>query len=276
MRENRLAAPEGRLAQAILWILLVLTLIPCVIMLAFSVKDVGQLDHERWTILPPFHWENYTAALQAIHGYVWNSILASAGGVVGVLALSAMGGFAFARGRFRMKELLFYLVIGGMMIPGILYLVPKFVLFRNFGLLNSRWALWFPYWTEGQIFGIFLVRSSIEALPSDLFQAAEIDGASVWLRFRHVAIPLIAPVLATLAVLNVLFTWNDIIWPWLVLTDESMMTIPIGLVCYRRSFLDLAGPMFAAYTIASIPLLLLFAATSRTFVKGLTSGAFKA
>lgn len=264
------------LPQAILWLLLIITLVPCVMTLLFSVKDTGQLDHERWSLSFPFHMENYGAALRALTGYVWNSVVASAGGLVGVLALSAMGGYAFARGRFPLKELLFYSVIGGMMIPGILYLVPKFVLYRDLGLLNTRWALWISYWTEGQLFGIFLVRSSIEGLPSDLFQAAEIDGASVWRRFWHVAIPLTKPVLATLAVLNILVTWNDIIWPWLVLTDDSMMTLPIGLVCYRRSFLDLAGPVFAGYAIASVPLLLLFGATSKTFVQGLTSGAFKA
>ncbi|HPA44837.1 MAG TPA: carbohydrate ABC transporter permease [bacterium] len=274
MREGRTL--EQVISPVVLWTLLLLTLIPFVYMLSFSVKDLGQFEHERWTVSFPFHWENFPAAFQAIQGYVFNSILVSAGAVLGVLALSALGGFAFARGKFPFKETLFYLVIGGMMIPGILYLVPKFILFREFGLMNTRWALWLPYWTEGQLFGIFLVRSSIEALPSDLFHAAEIDGASVWLRFRHVALPLIKPILATLAVLNVLFTWNDIIWPWLVLTDRSMMTIPIGLVCYRRSFLDLAGPIFSAYVIASVPLLLLFAATSRTFVRGLTSGAFKA
>ena len=276
MRPRPQRTNEGIAAETVLWMLLVLTLIPCAVMLSFSVKDVGQLDHERWSLAPPYQWENYVAAFRVVRGYIWNSVLASGGAVAGVLLLSSLGGYAFARGRFPMKELLFYFVIGGIMIPGILYLVPKFVLFRDLGLLNTRWALWFPYWTEGQLFGIFLVRSSIEALPRDLFQAAEIDGASVWLRYRHVALPLITPVLATLAILNILFTWNDIIWPWLVLTDSHTMTLPIGLVMYRRSFMDLAGPIFAAYVLASIPLLLLFAATSRTFVRGLTSGAFKA
>jgi ABC-type glycerol-3-phosphate transport system permease component len=259
-----------------LLVLFALSFIPLAIMLNLSFKSIPQYEYERWIIKPPFHLANYLAAWQALRTYLCNSVIISAASAAGVIALSALGGYAFARGRFPLREPLFIFILCGMMIPGILYLVPKFILFRNLNLVNSRWGLLLAYWTEGQIFGIFLFRSHFESLPDGLFESAQMDGAGVWAQFRHIALPLSAPIISTLAVMNLMFTWNDIIWPWIVITDDRLRTISIGMSIFQQSFLENRGPMFAGYTIAALPLILIFCFTSRYFIKGLTSGAFKA
>jgi len=270
------AAKRQTLLHLVLALLVVLSILPFLITLHLSLKSIPQFDHQRWVIHGPFQWVNYIEAWKAVRGYLWNSIVISSLAAAGVVVLSALGGYAFARGRFLLKEPLFLVILSGMMIPGILYLVPKFILFKDFHLINTRWALLISYWTEGQIFGIFLFRSYLESLPGGLYEAAEIDGAGVWQCFRHIALPLSMPIVGTLAVLNILFTWNDIIWPWIAISDNHLRTISIGLSIFQQQLTDNKGAMFAGYTIASLPLILLFIFASRHFIQGLTSGAFKA
>lgn len=259
-----------------LGVLAALCLLPFAILLVLSLKSTSQFEHERWTFSWPLHPENYKAAWSVINTYIFNSIIISSGAAVGVVVLSALAGFALARGRFRGRNGLFILIISGLMIPGVLYLVPKFVLFSNFGLLNTRWALWLAYWTEGQIFGIFLFRSYFESLPEGLLEAARVDGAGPFAQFLHIAFPMAKPIAGTLAVINVMFTWNDIIWQWLAISDDSQRTLAVGMFFFQEGHHHSWGPMFAGFVIASIPLILLFALASRWFIEGLTSGAFKA
>ena len=259
-----------------LGLLAALSLLPFAILLVLSFKSNVQFEHERWTFSWPLHPENYTAAWSVINTYILNSIIISSGSAVGVVLLSALAGFALARGRFRGRNGLFLLIISGLMIPGVLYLVPKFVLFSEFGLINTRWALWLAYWTEGQIFGIFLFRSYFGSLPEGLFEAARVDGAGPFAQFRHIALPMARPIAGTLAVINVMFTWNDIIWQWLAIRDDSQRTLAVGMFFFQQGHHHSWGPMFAGFVIASIPLILLFALASHWFIEGLTSGAFKA
>jgi len=263
-------------AHLALGVLAALCLLPFAILLVLSLKSTSQFEHERWTFSWPLHPENYTAAWSVINTYILNSIIVSSGAAVGVVVLSALAGFALARGRFRGRNGLFLLIISGLMIPGVLYLVPKFVLFSDFGLLNTRWALWLAYWTEGQIFGIFLFRSYFESLPEGLLEAARVDGAGPFAQFLHIAFPMAKPIAGTLAVINVMFTWNDIIWQWLAISDDSQRTLAVGMFFFQEGHHHSWGPMFAGFVIASIPLILLFALASRWFIEGLTSGAFKA
>jgi len=262
--------------HALLVALLILSLLPFAITINLSFKNIPQFEHERWVIQGPFHWENYLEAWRVVKVYITNSILTSGLAAVGVVFLSAASGYAFARGQFPFKESLFLFIIAGLMIPGILYLVPKFVLYKSFHLVDTRWSLWVSYWTEGQIFGIFLFRSYFEGLPNDFFEAAEMDGANIWQCFRHIAMPLGKPIVGTLAVINVMFTWNDIIWPWIAISKDSLRTISIGLSVFQGQNLENWGPMFAGYTIAALPLIVLFVFTRKWFIEGLVSGAFKA
>jgi len=262
--------------HTVLVLLGVLCLIPFLVTLLLSFKDLQQFNAVRWRLTLPLHHENYTEAWRSVRVYLFNSLLVSGGGVAGIAVLSVLGGYAFARGRFPLKEPIFVGIIAGMLIPGILLLIPKFILYRDLHLLNSYWAYWVSYWAEGQILGIFLVRNSMEGIPQELFEAAETDGANSFQQLLHIALPLSKPILGALVVLNLLFTWNDIIWPWIAITDNSLRTISIGLSIFSQNYLEPCGPMFAGYVIASLPLIVVFCFSSRLFISGLTSGAFKA
>ena len=162
------------------------------------------------------------------------------------------------------------------MIPAVLTLVPSFLLVKSLGLMNTRWALILPYIAGGQVLAIFIMRAFFAGLPEELFEAARIDGAGEIGAFWRIAIPLTRPILVTIAIIQVLSTWNDYVWPFLVVQDDSLKTLVVGLVLFQTRFYTNWGPLMAGYTLASIPLLLLFFVGMRYFIEGLTSGALRA
>jgi ABC-type glycerol-3-phosphate transport system permease component len=262
----------------ILAALVVLTFYPFVFMLLTSFKTSPQFIHDFWGLPWPLTFANYRDAWNRISIYVLNSVIVSGVSMVGVLILASISGFVFARYNFPGRELFFFAILGLLMIPGVLTLVPAFLLVKNFGLINTYGALILPYIAGGQVFAIFILRSFIASLPEELFEAARLDGASTFQAFRHIAIPLSKPILVTIAIMNILGTWNDYVWPLVTTPDGKLWTISVGIVTFGNSFrgLESWGPMFAAFVLASIPLIVLFLFTMRYFIAGLTSGALKA
>lgn len=261
---------------ALLGILAVLTFAPFFFLLTLSVKDNAQFYKSFWAISPPFHWENFGGAAAELLPYLFNSVIVSGASVIGVAVLSCLAAYAFARFRFVGREVLYYMVLAVMMIPGILTLVPLFLLVRNLGLLGTRWALILPYIATGQVLAVFIMRSFFAGLPEELFEAARIDGAGELGAFWRIALPLTKPVLGTVAILQVLYTWNDYVWPFVVTSQTpTLRTLVVGLVAFQQRHFTEWGPLMAGYTLATLPLVILFFFTVRYFVEGLTSGALK-
>jgi ABC-type glycerol-3-phosphate transport system permease component len=204
-----------------------------------------------------------------------NTLIVTASSTVGVLILSCIAGFVFARYNFPGKEILWYAILALIMIPSVLTLIPTFILVKQLGLLNTLWSLILPYISGGQIFGMFLLRSFFASLPEELFESARIDGAGDVTMLWRIAVPLSGGILGTLGILNVLNFWNDLIWPDVTLQDETVKTLVLGLWQFQQQYYTNWGPLMAGYVIASIPLIVLFAFTSRLFVQGLGSGALK-
>ena len=263
------------LRHGVLLALVVMTLYPVFLMVITSVKDNTEFYENFLWIVPPFHLSNYTAAWQEVSPYIMNSVIVTGVTVVAVVAFSALAAYAFARMRFVGKEVLYYMVIALMMLPYVLTLVPQFILIKNFGLLDTRWALILPYISGGVVFAIFVLRSFFSTLPQELFEAAYIDGASELQVFWRLALPLIRPAVGTVAILQILGTWNDYIWPSVVLLSDQLFTMPIGLVAFQGHHTTDWGPLMAGYTLASLPLVILFAITTRTFIEGLIQGGLK-
>lgn len=259
----------------ILIILAVFTYYPFFFLIITSFKDLSQFYHNFWTPTLPLRFENYYNAWLAIKGYILNSTIVTGLSVLGVCVVASMSAFVFARYKFPGRDLLFYMVFILIMVPGTLTLVPSFILIRNLGLINTRWALILPYISGGQVFAIFILRTFFSALPEELFEAARIDGATVWQSYTLVALPLSRAVLGVVAIMNTLSTWNDYIWPSVVISDDTLRTLTVGLAYFQGQYQTQYGPQMAGYVIASIPLLVLFFATMREFVAGLTSGALK-
>jgi ABC-type glycerol-3-phosphate transport system permease component len=161
------------------------------------------------------------------------------------------------------------------MIPGELTLIPSFLLVKDLGLLNSYWVLILPYIAGGQVFAIFILRSFFQSMPDEMFEAARIDGANELQILIRIGIPLSQSILGVVAIMHILSTWNDLVWPLVTLSSDKLMTLTIGLYAFRTAWYSIWGPLMAGYMLASIPLIILFAFTSRLFVEGLSSGAIK-
>lgn len=261
--------------HGMLWIVMGLTLVPFLLMVSFSLKTEAQFQHELLTLSWPPAWENYVAAWHAVKGYFVNSLWITLVSTLGLLLISSLAAFGFARYRFAGRNVLFAAFMILLMIPGVLTLIPAFDLVRKLHLAGTDWALILPYVGWGQAFAIFVLRGFFESLPDDLFEAAHVDGANDWQVYWHIALPMCAPALATVGLLHVLWVWNDYIWPSIVLVDNSKYTIAVGLRSFTGQYYSNYGPLMAGYVLASIPLLALFFLAMRAFIRGLSSGALK-
>jgi multiple sugar transport system permease protein/raffinose/stachyose/melibiose transport system permease protein len=276
-RRHVASAKTVRLASVwiILLVLIGLTLSPLYLMLVTSLKSNDEFYQNLLGVSTPFYPGNYGLAWQEISPYILNSAIVTGLSMVGVLVLAALAAYAFARLAFPGKNVLYYFVIALMMVPGVLTLIPSFVLVRSFNLLDTRWALILPYISGGVVFATFVLRSFFAGLPEELFEAMRIDGASELQIFWYLGVPLVRPALATVAILQILGTWNDYLWPLVTLYTDRNFTLTIGLVAFLGRHLTEWGPLMAGYTLAAAPLVLLFAVSTRTFIAGMTQGGLK-
>jgi ABC-type glycerol-3-phosphate transport system permease component len=259
----------------VLGALLVFTFYPFLFLIMTSLKSFAQFNHNFWLPAWPLEWGNYQAAFNAMYRYVLNSAFVTITTLVGLLAISSVTAYVFARFQFPGKGVLYYLIISLLMIPGVLTLIPAFMLMVKLRLAGNYGALILPYIAGGQVFAIFIMRGFFASLPEELFEAARIDGASEWHNFRHIALPLSKPILGTVAIMNVIGTWNDYIWPLVNLYNDRLYTLPMGLIAFQHAYYTNWGPLFAGYLLSSLPLLVLFIFTMRYFMRGITSGALK-
>ena len=166
-----------------------------------------------------------------------------------------------------------------MMIPGTLTLIPRFQLVINiFGLKDNFIGVVLPSIAASVPLGVYLITTFFKGIPKELFEAAEIDGCNKFKQYILIAVPLTTPIIATLGLMTFMSAWNDLLWPRLILQNESLHTISIGLVPFTENYYSTVGSFgvpFAGYVIVSMPLIILFFLTSKQFIKGLTSGAFK-
>ena len=253
-----------------------ITFYPFIFTVVSSFKDIDQFNHTFWLPAFPLHPENYLRAGSVMLPYIGNSVIASGASVIGVLLLASISAYVFARYPFPGRELLFGAIIVLLMVPGVLTLIPQFLLAKQLGLLNTRWALIAFYTASGQVMGIFLLRSFFATIPGELFEAARIDGANEIQLFTNIALPLSTAIVSTVAILDILSTWNEYIWPLVTISSEDLKTHLLGLIHFQNMLSTDWGVIFAAYVIASLPLLLLFSVAMRAFVRGLTSGAIRA
>jgi ABC-type glycerol-3-phosphate transport system permease component len=258
-------------------VFLVLTFVPLAIMVTMSFRNNGQIYANFWGLPDPWLFSNYVQGFTSVIHYAVNSIADSLASVALIVVLSSLSGYVFARHRFPGKEVLYVLILGLLMIPGILTLIPAFVLTHQLGIWNTPLALILPWTAGGQVLGIFLCRSFIASLPEELFEAGRIDGAGEFQLWYKVAVPLSWPILMTIAILSMVNNYNDFIWPLLVISSDSLQVISVGLTQFTTAHgVTDYGPQMAAYVVASIPLLIVFLFGMKYFIQGITSGAIKA
>lgn len=262
--------------EIIMVLILVLAFVPIFLMIVMSFKSTWEVFNNFFGLPQHVEWSNYRGAFDFLSGNMWNTLLMVATAVILTLVLSLLGGYAFATKTFPGKNFFFALIMAVMMIPGVLSLAANYTLIIEYGLLNSRWAVILSWITGGQVLGIILCRNSIEALPADLFEAARIEGCGELRLLLNITVPLVKPILSTVAVLKVVDYYNDFIWPMMVIESNSKQVVTVVLKVFTSSQdVSNIGIMFAGYVIATIPLLILFLFTSRLYMEGLTAGAVK-
>ena len=205
--------------------------------------------------------------------YLANSVLIAAGATLLSLAFNVTAGYAFAKLRFTGRDRVFRLMLGALVIPGQVAMVPLFLLLKHLGLVNTYGGVIVP--ALASIFGIFLVRQYALSIPDDLLEAARIDGASEWRIFRMVVVPLLRPIIVTLALFTLLGTWNDFMWPLIVLSDQELYTLPVALASLAREHVQDNELMMAGSVLTIVPVLVVFLALQRYYIQGLTMGAVK-
>jgi len=277
-------APRGRRRSrrrtdlwigGILAVLAFLGLFPFAFALIGSLKDDAQFARTYWLPALPFHWENYGNAWGQISIYWVNSILVALVTTAAILLLGSVSGFVFARYEFPGRDLFFFLIIILLAVPGVVNLVPLFLLVKALGLLNTQGALIVVYTVGNLYVTVYLLRNSIRAINDDMFDAARIDGASGPQIYRRIVLPLSRPVMGTVVMTTITGVWNEYVWAFLVINDPTRRTIGTGLQFYTNEQTTSYGPLFAGYILASLPLLLAFIFTSRYYVAGLQAGSVK-
>ena len=205
--------------------------------------------------------------------YIWNSIYVSGIVTIANLFFCSLAGYAFAKHRFRGRDKIFFVLLGSLMIPWQVNLISGFILMRKLGWLNSYNALIIP--VMAGVFGVFLCRQFIMSIPDDLVDAAKIDGCGEFTIYRLVILPLIKPVLATLAIFTFLQQWNNFIWPLIVINSSEMRTLPLALSVLNGQFGTRFAIVMAGAAVATTPMLIVFLSFQKYFMKGIAMTGLK-
>jgi len=249
---------------------------PLLWMVAVSFMTPGEASHFPPPLLPKQPTlVNYRTlfADAGIGRYFLNSLGLALGATLLSLTFNVGAGYAFAKLHFRGREKLFRMLLGALVIPGQVAMLPLFLMLKQMGLVNSFAGVLIP--SAASIFGIFLVRQYALTIPDALLEAARLDGAGELRIFRAIVLPLLAPILVTLALFSFLGCWNDFMWPLIVLTDKDMYTLPVAIASLSDEHVQDSELMMAGSVLTIVPVLLIFIGLQRYYLQGLTMGSVK-
>jgi sn-glycerol 3-phosphate transport system permease protein len=252
--------------------------LPLLWMVLASFKSPGELLTQNLDVLPDsLAPANYADAADRVpFGRLFvNSVLITTVGAGIKVVLAVLTAYALVFVRFPGKNIIFALVLATLMVPPQVSLLPNYVLITDLGGADTYWGIILPGLATG--FGTFLLRQQFLSLPASIMEAAEIDGASHWKRLTRIVVPISTPAIATVALVNIVFEWNEYLWPLVIVSDPNMMTLPVGLTLLQNSEsgADGYGLVMAGTVLVIVPVLVVFAAFQRYIVSGLTQGAVK-
>jgi multiple sugar transport system permease protein len=274
---SRAALTAGLIALALLW------LAPAAWVLVTSLKqtaDIVRLPPE-WVPRPPTleHYGEvlFSSSRTARIGRAFvNSVVVALGSVVLSVATSALAAYPLARMRFPGRNAVFAVVVGSLMVPNAVLLVPQYVLTQQLGWLSTYQGLIVPEAAMTFAFGVFLLRQFFVAIPVELEEAARIDGAGAWQVFARIVLPVSQPVLAALAIFAFRSAWNDFLWPLIAVNKPEMFPLPVALALLRSAYSSESyGPIMAGAVLSALPLLLVFIVANRRIVEGVRLSGLK-
>lgn len=278
MKKNKTNLPSRLFVNIAAYSLCLLWLIPVVWMavVTFKPESVDTTKVSNW-FTPPFTLENIQNVLEHpqadVFRWILNSSIIAITTTVGVLLLCVLAAFAFSKIPFAGKNIVFVLVMIGMMIPREATLIPLYTLFQGAGMLNTRFSLIAP--SLAAPFAVIVLKNSFDRLPKELFEAAKIDGCS-WFRVCFgIAAPLSTSAMSSLAILIFMQSWNDFLWPFISITKPELVTIPVGLPVFRSQYLTGMGLTMAAGALLALPIIIVFVIFQKYIVKGIASTGIK-
>ena len=260
-------------------LLALIFLVPLVWMIGASLK----LEANVLSIPPTFiplrpQWYNYVEMWQSGGGtfptFAFNSVKLAVYNVVGLLVFASLAAYGFARLDFPGRDLAFSLLLSTVMIPGIIYLIPQYIIFRDLGWIDTHYPLWVPRILT-PVFATFLLRQFFKTLPLDLEDAAKIDGASTFGIFWRIMLPQVKPALAAVGVFTFLDSWNDLFGPLIFLNSIELQTLPVGLALFRGEFFTQLNLLMAAATVTVVPVLVVYFSAQKYFIQGITMSGIR-
>jgi raffinose/stachyose/melibiose transport system permease protein len=268
----------GRSAlYVIAWIAAIATLVPIIYAILGGFRDTGQLSTNPVALPSPWVFSNYAGILKSgtFWHQVWNSTLIALVSTALTVPVAALAAFIFARFAFRGREVLYTIFTLGLLFPVAIAILPIFIMVRNLGLLDSPLGVALPQAAFGLPMTIIILRPFFHSIPSDLQDAAAIDGCGPFRFFVRILLPLSRPVLATVSVLAIVGSWNAFLLPLVVLTDSGGWTLPLGVTNYSQQYTTDTAKVLAFTTLSMVPALIFYAFAERQLIRGLTTGAVK-
>jgi len=253
-----------------------LTLLPLLWMVSASLMPAGEATALPVRLLPSaVTFEHYTALFTRLNlaWYAANSLVLAAAVTLVSLFLNSMAGYAFAKFRFRGRQSIFRVLLAALVIPGQVGMLPLFLLLKEMGCINTYWGVIIP--GMASIFGIFLFRQYALSIPDSLLDAARVDGAGELRIYWSLVLPVCKPILVTLAIFTFMGTWNDFLWPLIVLTDNRRYTLPVALANLLGEHVQDTELMMAGAVLTVLPVVVLFMSLQRYYIEGILAGGVK-
>jgi len=262
--------------HAVLVLGALVTLTPLMWMVSASFMSPGESNSFPPRLLPQVPTlQNYVDLFTRLNlaRYLLNSTLVAVSATLISLIINSMAGYAFAKLRFAGRERVFHILLAALVIPGQVGMLPLFLLLKSMGLVNTMAGVVVPFMAG--IFGIFMVRQYAMSIPDDLLDAARVDGAGEYRILWNIVIPVIQPILVTLAVFTFLSAWNDFMWPLIVLSDDAKYTLPVALASLSGEHVQDTGLMMAGSVLTVLPVVVLFIVLQRAYIRGVMMGSVK-
>jgi multiple sugar transport system permease protein len=254
----------------------IVMLVPLVWVVMTSFETLAQTQHFPPILWPgTFQWHNYPTAFSSVPfgRWFWNTTVVTTVVVASNLLLCALAAYGFARIKFWGKGVAYFFLLATLMVPLQVVIIPTFLIVKQMHLLNTLGALIVP--NLANVFGIFLLTQFFRTLPIELEEAARIDGASRLKVLFRIVLPLSLPALATLAVIQFMWTWNDFLWPLVTIYKENAFTLQLGLMSFQGSHANDTNLLMAGNVMSMLPMLILFIAAQRYFVRGIATQGLK-
>lgn len=264
------------LANILFIILAFIAIYPLIWVATNSFKTDIQLYDNSWALPKEWHLENYVTAWKyGIAKYILNSVIVTAAAVLINIVISLMASYSLSRFQFRGRNVLLYMILGGIMLAPEVSLIPLFRILSRLSLYDTYFALILPNVAFGIPFTTFLIRSYMLGLPKDYEEAAVMDGASSFRVFWNVVIPLCRPIIASAMLLDAMRVWNEFMFALTFITKESIKTVPIGLMAFSGALREQWTVVMAGLILSAVPMIVLFLLAQRQFIRGLAAGGIK-